>query len=124
MCGVSLSLLITRQPFTFMALVGIYGLIGMMVKNAVVLVDEITRLINEEGEHPYHAILNATASRVRPVVMASLTTIVGMIPLLGDPMYGSMAVAIMGGLAVGTLITLLLLPLFYAALFHVRKPKE
>ena len=124
MCGVSLSLLITRQPFTFMALVGIYGLIGMMVKNAVVLVDEITRLINEEGEHPYHAILNATASRVRPVVMASLTTIVGMIPLLGDPMYGSMAVAIMGGLAVGTLITLLLLPLFYAAMFHVRKPKE
>ena len=67
--------------------------------------------------------LEATVSRVRPVLMASLTTIVGMIPLLGDPMYGSMAITIMGGLTVGTLITLVLLPLFYTALFHVKQPQ-
>ena len=61
-------------------------------------------------------------SRVRPVLMASLTTIVGMIPLVADPMYGSMAVTIMGGLTVGTMITLVLLPLFYAAMFRIGKP--
>ena len=65
----------------------------------------------------YRAVIEATVSRVRPVLMASLTTIVGMIPLLGDPMYGSMAITIMGGLTVGTVITLLLLPFFYTVLF-------
>ena len=100
------------------------GLIVMMVKNAIVLVDEINRLQVEEHVHPYHAVVEATVSRVRPVMMASLTTIVGMIPLVGDPMYGSMAVTIMGGLTIGTIITLILLPLFYTALFSIRKPKE
>lgn len=100
------------------------GLIGMMVKNSIVLVDEINRLYSEEHQHPYDAVLNATVSRVRPVIMASLTTIVGMIPLVNDPMYGSMAVTIMAGLTVGTIITLILLPLFYTAFFHVRKPLD
>ena len=68
--------------------------------------------------------IEATVSRVRPVLMASLTTIVGMIPLVGDPMYGSMALTIMGGLTVGTIITLILLPLFYAAMFRIRKPQN
>ena len=72
--------------------------------------------------HPYYAVINATVSRVRPVTMASLTTILGMLPLLMDPMYKSMAITIMSGLAVGTIITLVLLPLFYTAMFHVRKP--
>ena len=110
-CGIVPALLAFRQPLTFMAIVGMQGLVGMMVKNAIVLVDEINRLCREEHRHPYHAVLEATVSRVRPVLMASLTTIVGMIPLLGDPMYGSMAITIMGGLTVGTLITLVLLPL-------------
>ena len=121
-CGIVPALLCFRQPLTFMAIVGMMGLVGMMVKNAIVLVDEINRLCREEHRHPYHAVLEATVSRVRPVLMASLTTIVGMIPLLGDPMYGSMAITIMGGLTVGTLITLVLLPLFYTALFHVKQP--
>ena len=121
-CGIVPALLCFRQPLTFMAIVGMQGLVGMMVKNAIVLVDEINRLCREEHRHPYHAVLEATVSRVRPVLMASLTTIVGMIPLLGDPMYGSMAITIMGGLTVGTLITLVLLPLFYTALFHVKQP--
>ena len=122
-CGIVPALLCFRQPLTFMAIVGMMGLVGMMVKNAIVLVDEINRLCREEHRHPYHAVLEATVSRVRPVLMASLTTIVGMIPLLGDPMYGSMAITIMGGLTVGTLITLVLLPLFYTALFHVKQPQ-
>lgn len=123
-CGITPSLLAFREPFTFMAIIGMMGLIGMMVKNAIVLVDEINRLVNEEGKHPYTAVIEATVSRVRPVTMASLTTIVGMIPLVGDPMYGSMAITIMGGLTVGTIITLILLPLFYTALFKIRKPEK
>ncbi len=116
-CGITPALLAFRQPFTFMAIVGVIGLIGMMVKNAIVLVDEINRLQREERMPAYRAVIEATVSRVRPVLMASLTTIVGMIPLLGDPMYGSMAITIMGGLTVGTVITLLLLPFFYTVLF-------
>ena len=120
-CGITPALLLTGQPFTFMALIGMMGLIGMMVKNAIVLVDEINRLQTEEKAVPYRAVVEATVSRVRPVLMASLTTIVGMIPLIGDPMYGPMAITIMGGLTVGTIITLILLPLFYTALFHIKK---
>lgn len=121
-CGITPALLLTGQPLTFMAIIGIMGLIGMMVKNAIVLVDEINRLQAEEKANPYHAVVEATVSRVRPVLMASLTTIVGMIPLVTDPMYGSLALTIMGGLTMGTIITLVLLPLFYATLFHIRKP--
>lgn len=121
-CGITPSLLFSGQPMTFMAIIGMMGLIGMMVKNAIVLVDEINRLQTEEKTVPYTAVVEATVSRVRPVLMASLTTIVGMIPLVGDPMYSSMAITIMGGLTVGTIITLVLLPLFYAALFRIRKP--
>lgn len=121
-CGITPSLLLSGQPMTFMAIIGMMGLIGMMVKNAIVLVDEINRLQTEEKTAPYTAVVEATVSRVRPVLMASLTTIVGMIPLMGDPMYSSMAITIMGGLTVGTIITLVLLPLFYATLFRIRKP--
>lgn len=121
-CGITAALLITNQPFTFMAIIGMMGLIGMMVKNSIVLVDEINRQHIEDGLHPYHAVIEATVSRVRPVLMASLTTIVGMIPLVSDPMYGSMAITIMGGLTVGTAITLILLPLFYTAIMKIRKP--
>jgi multidrug efflux pump subunit AcrB len=122
--GITPALLFTNTPFTFMAVLGMMGLVGMMIKNAIVLVDEITRLTVEEGMHPYHAIVTATVSRVRPVLMASMTTIVGMVPLIGDPMYESMALTIMGGLAVGTLVTLVLIPLFYASFFRIRKPVE
>lgn len=120
-CGIVPSLLATNQPMTFMAIIGLMGLIGMMVKNSIVLVDEINRLQTEEKKPPYHAVVEATVSRVRPVLMASLTTIVGMLPLITDPMYSSMAITIMGGLAVGTLITLILLPIFYTVLFNIKK---
>lgn len=119
LCGIVPSLLITDKPLTFMAIIGLFGLLGMMTKNTIVLVDEIDRLLSE-GESPLEAVIRATISRARPVLMASLTTIVGMIPLLPDPMFGSMAVTIMGGLAVGTMVTLLLLPLLYATFFGIR----
>jgi multidrug efflux pump subunit AcrB len=122
--GITPALLFTNTPFTFMAVLGMMGLVGMMIKNAIVLVDEITRLTDEEKLHPYNAIITATVSRVRPVLMASMTTIVGMIPLIGDPMYESMALTIMGGLAMGTLVTLVLIPLFYATFFRIKKPDE
>jgi len=120
--GIVPAMLALKIPFTFMAIIGLMGLIGMMVKNGIVLVDEINRLRNEEHKDGFTAVTTATVSRVRPVIMASLTTILGMLPLLRDPMYNSMAVTIMAGLTMGTIITLILLPVFYSALFHVKKP--
>ena len=123
MVGVTPALIASGLPFTFMATIGMAGLMGMMIKNSIVLVDEINRLITQEKKHPYDAIIVATMSRANPVIMASVTTILGMFPLMSDPMYGSMAVAIMAGLTVGTIITLMLLPVFYAIFFRVNKPK-
>ncbi len=120
-CGIAPVIYFFRQPFTFIAIVGMMGLMGMIVKNAIVLMDEINRLTHQEHYPPFKAVVEATVSRVRPVLMASLTTIVGMAPLIGDPMYSSMAITIMGGLAVGTMITLILLPVFYSALFHIKR---
>ncbi len=120
-CGIVPVLLITGQPMTFMSIIGSLGLMGMMIKNAIVLVDEINRLQREEKMPAYRAVVEATVSRTRPVVMASMTTVFGMIPLITDPMYGSMALSIVGGLTVGTVITLVLLPIFYTAMFHIRK---
>ncbi len=124
MCGISPALLLSGQPFTFIAILGMMGLMGMMIKNALVLIDEINRLRNEEHQSAYDAICNATSSRALPVIMASLTTIVGMAPLIPDPMYGSMAICIMSGLTMGTLITLVFLPILYATVFHVSKKSE
>lgn len=122
--GIVPLLLITRQPLTFMAAIGFVGLLGMMIKNAIVLVDEINRQQKEDRLDAYHAVVEATVSRTRPVLMASLTTIVGMIPLVADPMYSSMAIVIMGGLSIGTVITLILLPLFYAIMFKIKETPE
>ncbi|MBO4463996.1 MAG: efflux RND transporter permease subunit [Prevotella sp.] len=122
-CGIVPALLTVNMPFTFIAILGVMGLVGMMTKNGIVLVDEINRLQREEKQHPYQAVVNATASRTTPVMMASLTTILGMAPLMGDPMYGSMAVSIMSGLAMGTIITLVFLPILYTTFFHIQKPK-
>ncbi len=121
--GVVVTLILTGTPFTFMGIIGAVGLIGMLVKNAIVLIDEITRMSNE-GAEPYQAIIESTINRTRPVIMASATTILGMLPLIPDPMYGSLAVVVIGGLTFGTIITLILLPIFYALLFRIRKPQK
>jgi len=120
--GIIPGLLVTSQPFSFIAIVGVIGLSGMIIKNAIVLLDEI-KLRLKESESAYKAVVNATVSRIRPVVMASLTTILGMIPLLSDPMYASMAVAIIAGLLVGTLITLVFVPILYSAFYRIKIDK-
>jgi multidrug efflux pump subunit AcrB len=117
--GIVPGMILAGQPFTFMAIIGSFGLMGMIVKNAIVLIDEAEGLI-AAGTEKHPALINATISRARPVILASLTTILGMLPLLTDPMYASMAVAIISGLLVGTLITLLFVPILYAVFYGVK----
>ena len=121
--GIVFGMLLSGKEFGFVAIVGALGLIGMMIKNGVVLIEEIGLQI-ESGKDRYQAIIDSSASRLRPVMMASLTTILGMLPLLPDDMFGSLAVTIMSGLLVGTLITLIFIPVLYSLFFHIRHPKR
>jgi multidrug efflux pump subunit AcrB len=117
--GVTAGLLLTKQPFGFMALLGFMSLSGMLIKNAIVLVDEI-EVQKREGLAPLDAILTSGVSRLRPVAMAALTTALGMIPLLIDAFFVAMAVTIIFGLMVATFLTMLVLPVVYATLFRIR----
>jgi multidrug efflux pump subunit AcrB len=117
--GVIIAMLATGKEFGFVAIVGALGLMGMMIKNGIVLMDEITLQI-AAGTDPARALLDSSSARFRPVMMASLTTIFGMLPLAGDDMFGAGAVTIMGGLLFGTLITLLVIPVLYALFFHIK----
>lgn len=117
--GVVLTLLLTGKTFTFVAVVGALGLIGMVVKNGIVLMDEVGLQL-AQGVEPVKALVESSVSRLRPVMMASLTTVLGMIPLLNDAMFGSMAVTIMGGLLFGTFITLVFIPVLYSLFFKIR----
>ena len=114
--GVVITMMICRKTFDFVAIVGTLGLIGMVIKNGIVLMDEINRQIGE-GIERRKALVDSAVSRLRPVSLAALTTILGMIPLLTDSMFGSMAAAIMGGLLFGTVITLVFIPVLYALFF-------
>lgn len=116
--GIVHGLLIFNQPFSFIAIVGVIGLTGMIIKNAIVLLDEIDLRI-KTNQSAYSAVVDATISRVRPVMMASLTTILGMVPLIADPMYGSLAAAIISGLIVGTMITLIFVPILYTLFYNI-----
>jgi multidrug efflux pump subunit AcrB len=118
--GVTAGLLLTNQPFGFMALLGFLSLSGMLIKNAIVLVDEID-LQRGEGKSTYDAILDSGSSRLRPVSMAAATTILGMIPLFTDAFYIAMAVTIVGGLAVATVLTMVIVPVLYAIFFKAHK---
>ena len=117
--GVVAVMLLTGKTFNFVAIVGTLGLIGMLIKNGIVLMDEITLQLGR-GVEPIAALVDSAQSRLRPVMMASLTTILGMIPLLTDAMFGSLAASIMGGLLFGTIITLLFIPVLYALFFHIK----
>ncbi len=121
--GVTFGLVVTGKSLDFFALLGILGLVGMNIKNAIVLVDQIG-IETEAGLSPFEAIIQATKSRIIPVVMASGTTILGMLPLLPDAMFGGMAATIMGGLLVATLLTIFVLPVTYAAFFKIKAPKS
>ncbi len=117
--GVTIGLLLFRVPFEFMAILGFLSLIGMLVKNSIVLVDQADAEIGA-GKAGFVAVLDAAVSRARPVFLGALTTILGVAPLLLDPFFKSMAVTIMFGLAFATILTLVVVPLLYAVLFGIR----
>jgi multidrug efflux pump subunit AcrB len=116
--GVSVGLLVMGAPFSFMALLGLLSLSGMLVKNGIVLVDQINLELSQ-GKQPYKAVFDSAVSRVRPVAMAAITTILGMIPLLFDAFFESMAVTIMFGLGFATLLTLIVVPVLYTIVYKI-----
>lgn len=117
--GVTLGLVLTNQPFGFMALLGFLSLSGMLIKNGVVLLEQV-RVELHSGKEALQALVDASVSRVRPVTMTAATTIVGMIPLLFDDFFVSMAVVIMFGLGFATLLTLVVVPVMYALVMRVK----
>ncbi|MEH6822433.1 MAG: efflux RND transporter permease subunit [Motiliproteus sp.] len=120
--GVSAGLLATGEPFGFMPLLGLLSLVGMLIKNAIVLLDEINIQLSE-GKEPLTAVLDSAVSRSRPVAMAAGTTVLGMIPLLGDDFFIGMAVTIMAGLTFASILTLIVVPVLYAVFFKVQVVK-
>jgi multidrug efflux pump len=121
MIGVALALTITQRPFGFVAMLGTIALAGMIMRNSVILVDQIRQDI-EAGKHLWEAIVDSTVRRFRPIVLTAAAAILAMIPLLNNTMYGPMAVAIMGGLVIATALTCLFLPALYAAWYRVKPP--
>lgn len=117
--GIVGGLLVAGQPFGFMALLGALSLSGMLIKNSIVLIDEI-RLQISTGKPPWAAVVEASVSRVRPVSMAALTTILGLIPLLFDAFFVAMAVTVMAGLLFATVLTLIVVPVLYVIFYHYR----
>lgn len=117
--GIVLGLLVMGKSFDFFGILGLLGLIGMNIKNAIVLVDQIG-IETRSGRQPLDAVITATTSRIIPVAMASGTTILGMLPLLFDAMFGGMAATIMGGLLVASALTLFVLPVAYCAIHRIK----
>lgn len=117
--GVIPAMLVSGKTFGFVAIVGVLGLIGMIIKNGIVLMDEINMEI-EQGVAPKTALIQSSKSRLRAVMMAAGTTILGMVPLVTDALFGSLAVTIMGGLLLGTLVTLVFLPVLYSLFFKIK----
>lgn len=117
--GVAWGLLATGQSFGFMPLLGFLSLVGMLIKNAIVLLDEITINVSQ-GKEPLVAVLDSAVSRSRPVMMAAGTTVLGMIPLLGDDFFVGMAVTIMAGLTFASILTLIVVPVLYAVFYRVK----
>ena len=119
--GVTAALLVFDAPFGFVALLGVLSLVGMDMRNSVILVDQIDHDL-EAGASPWEAVIGATVRRARPVVLTSAAAILAMIPLTHSVFWGPMAIAIMGGLAVATVLTLVTLPALYVLLFRVKPP--
>ena len=121
--GITAILLPTQTPFGFMALLGAMSLVGLMIKNSIVLLDEINA--NEAaGESPYDATVEAGVSRLRPVILGAATTVLGVVPLLQDAFWVSMAMTIMAGLTFGTVITMVLVPTLWALLNRIPSPSN
>jgi multidrug efflux pump subunit AcrB len=118
--GATGALLVTNRPFGFVALLGLIALAGMIMRNTVILVDQIERDI-AQGHGRYRAIVDATVRRARPVTLTAFAAILGMIPLASSLFWGPMAIAITGGLFVATVLTLVVVPALYALWFRVKK---
>ncbi len=121
--GVTAVMLPTQTPFGFMALLGVMSLAGLMIKNAIVLIDEINANL-AAGKSPYDSTVEAGMSRVRPVALGAATTVLGVMPLLQDAFWVSMAMTIMAGLTFGTILTMILVPVFYVTLHRIRSPEK
>ena len=121
--AITTGLLLTGMPFGFMALLGVLALGGELIKNQIVVLSKVLNLISK-GADPYEAILDGGTSKMRPVCMVVLTTVLGMIPLLTDPFFGSMAVCIMFGLSFAAVFSLIVTPVFYAIFFGIKEPPK
>tara|TARA_R110000744_G_scaffold74229_1_gene148346 strand:- start:660 stop:3701 length:3042 start_codon:yes stop_codon:yes gene_type:complete len=121
--GVVAGLLIADLPFGFMSLLGFLSLFGMLIKNAIVLLEEIDLQI-QEGKEKALAIVEASLSRLRPVSLAAITTILGVMPLILDPFFADMSVTIMGGLAFATILTMIAVPVLYSVLYKIKVEKD
>lgn len=118
--GVAIGLFITNSAFGFMAIIGFMGLIGMVLKNAIVMMDQIRINMYKEGVNRYKALQDAAINRLRPVFLTALTTMLGMLPLVTDSMFNSMAVTFIFGLLFATLLTLVVVPLLYASFYKIK----
>lgn len=121
--GVGPALLISNQPVCFVVLCGILGLSGIIMRNSIILIDQIEKQL-AAGESTWNAIINATVLRFRPIMLTAAAAILGMLPLTTSVFWGPMAVAMAGGLAVATVLTLIVLPVMYAAWYRVNRPFE
>jgi multidrug efflux pump subunit AcrB len=119
--GVVAALLPTGTPMGFVAILGIIALSGMIIRNSVILVDQID-MDTARGLHPWDAVIDATTNRLRPIVLTAAAASLGMIPIASEVFWGPMAYAIIGGLIVATLLTLLFLPALYVAWFRIKEP--
>jgi len=121
--GAAMALLILQRPFGFVANLGVIALFGMIIRNSVILIDQIEHDI-ANGTEPWHAVIEAAVRRCRPIILTAAAAALAMIPLSRSVFWGPMAVAIMGGLVVATALTLLFLPALYAAWFRVKRPAQ
>jgi multidrug efflux pump subunit AcrB len=121
--GAVAALLLFQAPLGFVAILGITALCGMIMRNAVILVDQVQAEM-AEGRDPWNAVLEAAVHRTRPVALTAAATVLAMIPLTRSIFWGPMAIAIMGGLTVATILTIFFVPALYAAWFRVRRASE
>ena len=119
--GVVGSLFIFNRPLGFVAILGILSLLGLIAKNAVILIEQI-ETERGKGTEVWNAVIDATVSRFRPIMLTAISTVLGMIPIAWTIFWGPMAIAIMGGLLVATVLTLVFLPALYVAAFRVKEP--
>ena len=121
--GIVAALIIFGRPLGFVAILGILALMGMIARNAVILIEQI-ETERAQGSDVWNAVINGTVSRFRPIMLTAISTVLGFIPIAPTVFWGPMAFAIMGGLFVATLLTLIVLPALYVASFRVKEPPQ